>query len=738
MNRDPSEKLLRPFGIAGIILLGIFIPSAAIVFLRLFFPQWQLLNESLHVFMEALGVLAAFLLAALLLYQRRQNRDQDHHIWIICGLLAMGILDGFHALQTSDDAIIRLRCISTLAAGFLFALVWLPQRLTRTQIAEKLPIVTVAAAVALGLLTISFPGLLPVMAGGDGYTAAAKVITSLGGLFFLVSAARFIGWYRTSSGFDDFLFASLCLLFGMAGVMFPFSMLWFGDWWFWHLLRLVAFFHILYYIFFIYQQTLAELKALTASLEQRVTDRTMQLSREIVERKEAEEELKTSNEELFAINRVITAFTNILDLKDILERVLEETLKIVGLEEGSICLLAPDGVLRLVAHHGTGRVAVIDLANQLMRIGECSYGVCARELKPLILPDREAVLRYATGKESRQADIRFSASFPLVTPRRICVGVLCVFTTTDKKPTGRSLRLLETITAHVALLIEAARLHKETLQHSATLECKVAERTRELEEANHKLKELDQLKSMFIASMSHELRTPLNSVIGFSSILLNEWVGPLNDEQKENMATVLRAGRYLLTLINDVIDVSKIEARQIEIRVEEFELLELIREAAATLQKEIRDKGLELRIDGGELVMRTDRRRLLQCLLNLLSNAVKYTEQGFVRIAVKKVRGQNSVDQGARDVEPGPEFVEISVEESGIGIKEKDHSKIFKPFVRLESPLMTKVYGTGLGLYLTRKLVTEVLGGEITFASEFGRGSRFEMTIPVTLSGEEN
>jgi signal transduction histidine kinase len=751
MNRDPSEKLLRPFGLAGILLLGGFIPAAGIVLLHQFFPDWKLHHESLHTFIEAVGVLAAFLLAALLLFLRSQNRDQDHHIWIICGLLAMGALDCFHTLHASNDVFIGLRCISTLAAGFLFSLVWLPQRLTRTRMAEILPLVTLVAAASLGIISVAFPQIYPVMADVNGYTATAKALTSLGGLFFLVAAARFVVWYRTSSEFDDYLFASLSLLFGMAGVMFSFSMIWYADWWYWHILRLVAFFHIIYYMFFLYRKTLAELKALTTFLEQRVTERTMLLSREIVERKQAEEELKTTNEELSAINRVITVFTNILDLRDILERVLEETLKIVGLEEGSICLLAPDGLLKLVAHHGTARVEVIDLANRILQVGECSYGVCVRELKPLILQDREEVLRFSSGKMCGEADIRFSASFPLVTTRRNCVGVLCVFTLSDRKPTRRSLRLLETVTAHVALLIEAARLHEQTLQHSANLEAKVAERTSELEEANRKLKQLDQLKSMFIASMSHELRTPLNSVIGFSSILLNEWVGPLNDEQKENMATVLRAGKYLLTLINDVIDVSKIEARQIEIRVEEFELQDLIGEAAASMEKEIRDKGLELQIEGGGQIMRTDRRRLLQCLLNLLSNAVKYTEQGFVRIAARKVQGSKfgmrgprcgerdnqAVGRGATSSESEVDFVEISVEESGIGIREEDNSKIFKPFVRLESPMMTKIYGTGLGLYLTRKLVTEVLGGEINFTSEFGRGSRFEIVIPAILPGEE-
>jgi PAS domain S-box-containing protein len=705
----------------------------------------------------------------------------------------------------------------------------------------------------------------------EGFSPTANAISACGGIFFLAAAFFFVRRYQRSAGFDDILFASLCLFFGMTSILFPFTRVWFADWWLWHLVRLTAYLHILYYIFFIYQQTLIKLQTLSESLELRVSERTAQLSQEIgermeaegalresearyrrllesvtdyiytvqmendhpvvtshgpgcvavtgytpeeyaadpglwlrmvheedrqavleqaayilngqdalpiehrithkdgrtrwikntsvprydrerrivaydglvsdiTERKEAEEALRATNEELSSINRVVTAYTNILDQREILERVLVEALKIVGLDEGSICLLATDGTLHLVAHHGTGQVSICNLADRLLHIRECAYGVCARELKPLILPDREAVQRFA-GERNRQADIRFNAAFPLVTPRRKCVGMLCVFTMTDRKPSAQSLRHLETVTAHVALLVEAAQLYEETLSYSATLEKKVTERTMELAEANRRLTELDRLKSLFIASMSHELRTPLNSVIGFSSILLNEWVGPVNAEQKENLAAVLRSGKHLLALINDVIDVSKIEAGQIEIQLEDFDLRDLIAESVAAVESEIRDKGLELQVDCANHMIFSDRRRLQQCLFNLLSNAAKYTEKGFVRISSRRVSGlefqvsnPNSESENL-NLEPEGDFVEISVEESGIGIREVDTVKIFKPFVRLESPLTAKVYGTGLGLYLTRKLVTEVLRGEITFTSKYGIGSRFSILIPVTLIG---
>jgi PAS domain S-box-containing protein len=251
------------------------------------------------------------------------------------------------------------------------------------------------------------------------------------------------------------------------------------------------------------------------------------------------------------------------------------------------------------------------------------------------------------------------------------------------------------------------------------------EKTEELEQSNAKLKELDQLKSMFIASMSHELRTPLNSVIGFSSVLLNEWVGPINAEQKENLAIILRSGKHLLSLINDVIDVSKIEAGKIESTPEEFDLHDLIFEAVSLVKKELGGKGLVLQVTSPSLLMFTDRQRLLQCVLNLLSNAVKFTEQGSVTLETRIERSPGAT------LEAG--VAEISVTDTGIGIREEDIGKMFQPFVRFASPLQATIPGTGLGLYLTRKLAAEVLKGDILLTSEYGKGSRFTIRIPVSM-----
>ena len=250
------------------------------------------------------------------------------------------------------------------------------------------------------------------------------------------------------------------------------------------------------------------------------------------------------------------------------------------------------------------------------------------------------------------------------------------------------------------------------------LEQKVVERTRELSEANIRLTGLDRLKSMFIASMSHELRTPLNSIIGFTGMTLQGLSGELNDEQKDNISRVYQAAKHLLSLISDIIDISKIEAGRIDVFPEAVSLKEIIAEAIETVKPQLKEKGLALEVDvPGDVRLNTDRMRLLQCLLNFLSNAVKFTESGTIMVAARETDGR----------------VMISVSDTGIGIAEKDMPKLFEAFERLETHLRVKAGGTGLGLYLTKKLTKDILHGDVSVQSKEGQGSTFTLRVPKDL-----
>lgn len=250
------------------------------------------------------------------------------------------------------------------------------------------------------------------------------------------------------------------------------------------------------------------------------------------------------------------------------------------------------------------------------------------------------------------------------------------------------------------------------------LEVKVEERTQELVQANEKLKELDRLKSLFIASVSHELRTPLNSIIGFSGMMIQEAFGALNDKYKDYVNRINHSGRHLLALVTDIIDISKIESGRIDIVVSEFLLDEMIAEAVQAVRQQSDQKGLKIDIDvPGELMVQTDRRRLLQCLINFLSNAVKYSEQGIIEVSAEQ-----NTDQTI-----------LSVKDAGIGIKQGDLPKLFEAFERIDSHLRVKAGGTGLGLYLTKKIATELLNGEVGVQSSPGSGSVFWLKIPNEL-----
>jgi len=234
-----------------------------------------------------------------------------------------------------------------------------------------------------------------------------------------------------------------------------------------------------------------------------------------------------------------------------------------------------------------------------------------------------------------------------------------------------------------------------------------------------KTRELDRLKSMFIASMSHELRTPLNSIIGFTGILLMGMAGELNEEQKKQLAMVKSSAGHLLTLINDVIDVSKIEAEKIQLTIEEFDLSCVVKEVLDSFAVAVEEKALKLRAEmPDKAVVKSDERRTKQIIMNLVSNAIKFTEKGEIGIRVE--------GSGA--------WVSITVKDSGIGIKETDMPKLFKQFSRIMVEGQPLQEGTGLGLYLSQKLA-RVLGGEIKAASEFGKGSEFTLTLPLEYKG---
>jgi PAS domain S-box-containing protein len=281
-----------------------------------------------------------------------------------------------------------------------------------------------------------------------------------------------------------------------------------------------------------------------------------------------------------------------------------------------------------------------------------------------------------------------------------------------------------TIARDITLLKAREREKKEAeramQELNSTLESRVEQRTAELQTALVRAEAADRLKSAFLATMSHELRTPLNSIIGFTGILQQGLAGPLNDEQTRQLGMVRGSARHLLDVINDVLDLSKIEAGQLEIRAEPFDLRESVQRVVNSVETLAAKKNLTLRRElAPDLnTMVSDRRRIEQILLNLLSNAIKFTDHGGVTVSVDLV------------ADPSHPNVRFRISDTGIGIRLHDLDVLFRPFQQVETGLTRTHEGTGLGLAISRRLAV-LLGGDITVVSEWTKGTEFSVTLPL-------
>ncbi|GJI96044.1 hypothetical protein RugamoR57_27620 [Duganella caerulea] len=243
---------------------------------------------------------------------------------------------------------------------------------------------------------------------------------------------------------------------------------------------------------------------------------------------------------------------------------------------------------------------------------------------------------------------------------------------------------------------------------------------REIALKNLELAEASRMKSAFIANMSHELRTPLNAIIGFTGALLMKLPGPLTNEQDKQLNTIRTSARHLLSLINDILDVAKIEAGKVTLELETVQCQHLVNDVVDTLRPLALQKGLGLEVElaPDPIVLQTDRRALTQILLNLANNAIKFTESGQVRVTLSQRPGD------------GHDTIEFSVADSGAGIREEDQAKLFQAFSQLDSTSTRHAEGAGLGLYLCQNLAN-LIGGSLFFKSDFGQGSTFTLALPL-------
>jgi GAF domain-containing protein len=407
-------------------------------------------------------------------------------------------------------------------------------------------------------------------------------------------------------------------------------------------------------------------------------------------------ELTRSVGELRALGEVSQAVSSTLDLETVLTRIVSHAVQLSGTDGGAIYEYdEPSREFHLRATDHMEEELINALRNNPPRLGDGVVGRAAVNREPVVVPNILEERAYAPRMRQMLERFGFRASLavPLLREDRIIGGLVV-----RRKSTGEFrpevIELLKTFATQSVLAIQNARLF----------------RSRQIESANRH-------KSEFLANMSHELRTPLNAIIGFSEVLGERLFGELNEKQAEYTDDILTSGRHLLSLINEILDLSKVEAGRMELETTTFDLPLAIDNARTFVRERATNHEitLDVKVDEriGDIV--GDERKIKQILLNLLSNAVKFTPQGG-RITIS--------------ARPIAAAVEISVTDTGIGIAEQDQPKVFEEFRQVGNDNAKKIEGTGLGLTLAKKFV-ELHGGRIWVESELGKGSTFVFTLPI-------
>jgi signal transduction histidine kinase len=418
------------------------------------------------------------------------------------------------------------------------------------------------------------------------------------------------------------------------------------------------------------------------------------------ETKEALEQQTATSEVL----RVISS--SVADTAPVFEKILHSCSHLFESSEQGVVLAGDDGRLHLGAHRGSARERLEAVFPIQMDLDPVARAMAEHRVLhyPDVLRDAEPDSLSRTVAE-RLGVGSYTQVFAPMHWEGKGVGYLYVIRSPVAPFTDKEIGLLKTFADQAAIAIQNARLFHE-----------IEDKSRQLEAANRH-------KSEFLANMSHELRTPLNAIIGFSEVLAERLFGEVNDKQMEYLQDIHSSGQHLLALINDVLDLSKIEAGKMELDLSCFDLGLLLEHSATLVRERAQRHGLslELQVDEGLGEWVADARKVKQVVVNLLSNAVKFTPNGGrVSVRARHLNGSNG---------HAGEWAEVSVSDTGVGIAREDQSLVFEEFRQAGGDVLRKAEGTGLGLALVKRFV-ELHGGAVTLDSEPGRGSTFRFTLP--------
>jgi len=442
------------------------------------------------------------------------------------------------------------------------------------------------------------------------------------------------------------------------------------------------------------------------------------VGRDITERKEAEEALRRYAERLASLRTLDQAILSAWSKDAIAKAALHLLRKLVPYKRACVFLFTQE----------RQRVALLATAGDYEPVDSVMAGALTEKPATGIFSELTPQLTQVLSTDREACPFSKSCPFrpdsphtQLLVPFAIegeLIGVLSVIIEQGTTlPTGQ-MDVIREIADSTAIGLHQALLREQLECQVAELEQRVAERTSALSLANAELARAVRAKDEFLAAMSHELRTPLNSIIGLSEALQEDVYGPLNDRQLRSIAIIEESGRHLLALINDILDVSKIEAGKLELTVGPVAIEPVCQASLGIVRQLARKKRqtLSLNLDERVQAIQADARRLKQILVNLLDNAVKFTPEG----------GAIGLEVQADEER---EAVHFTVWDTGIGISAENMSRLFKPFVQLDSRLSREYSGTGLGLVLVQRMA-ELHGGSVTVESEVGKGSRFTVSLP--------
>ncbi len=417
-----------------------------------------------------------------------------------------------------------------------------------------------------------------------------------------------------------------------------------------------------------------------------------------------EKGLRDSVEELRALGEVTQAVNSTIDLETVLTTIVAKATQLSSTEAGAIYVLDDaEQEFRLRATYGLPVSIVSELRDSHIRLGQTGISEAVERRAPFQVPD-------VLSDPSITLDVIVRAGFrallyvPLLGAEKI-VGALVVRRKQPGEFLKSTIELLQTFAAQSVLAIQNARLFSE-----------IAEKSRQLAEAS-------QHKSQFLANMSHELRTPLNAILGYTELLADGIYGQPSEKMLGVLKRLESNGRYLLGLINDVLDLSKIEAGELVLELSDYSVRDIAQTVRSTLEPLAADKKLAFKVEVAPKLPpgRGDGRRLTQVLINLVGNAIKFTDTGEVVIKATATDGS----------------FHLSVRDTGPGISAADQAKLFQEFQQADNAITRKKGGTGLGLAISRRII-EMHGGKIWVESQLGEGSTFAFTLPVVVEQQVN